>query len=227
MPGRPFGRRRRSPAPRSNSAPKTSATSPGSSAASDRGREGYGAFDIEILAEINHAPRLTLDEIVAAAEHYRSEGADVIDVGCDPGGRWDGVGPAVEELRRRGFRVSIDSFRPRSRSATPSPPVPSWSSASTRRTAPHARSWGVEVVVDPRPPRAPGTDSTRPIRDLRDQGVPFRIDPILEPIGFGFAASLGRYLEARRRYPDVPVMMGDRQPHGIDRRRLGRASTRC
>ena len=39
-------------------------------------------------------------------------------------------------------------------------------------------------------------------------GVPFRIDPVLEPIGFGFAASLGRYLEVRRRYPDVPVMMG-------------------
>ena len=34
------------------------------------------------------------------------------------------------------------------------------------------------------------------------------IDPILEPIGFGFAASLGRYLETRRRYPDAEMMMG-------------------
>ena len=38
--------------------------------------------------------------------------------------------------------------------------------------------------------------------------MPFRIDPILEPIGFGFAASLGRYLEVRRRYPDAEMMMG-------------------
>jgi dihydropteroate synthase len=35
-----------------------------------------------------------------------------------------------------------------------------------------------------------------------------RIDPILEPIGFGFAASLGRFLEIRRRFPDAEMMMG-------------------
>ena len=38
--------------------------------------------------------------------------------------------------------------------------------------------------------------------------MPFRIDPILEPIGFGFAASLGRYLEVRRRYPEAEMIMG-------------------
>src|SRR5207344_3585358 len=38
--------------------------------------------------------------------------------------------------------------------------------------------------------------------------VPFRIDPVTEPIGCGFAASLGRYLEVRRRYPDAEMMMG-------------------
>ena len=38
--------------------------------------------------------------------------------------------------------------------------------------------------------------------------MPFRIDPVLEPIGLGFAASLGRYLEVRRRYPDAEMMMG-------------------
>jgi hypothetical protein len=43
---------------------------------------------------------------------------------------------------------------------------------------------------------------------LRERGAKFRIDPVLEPIGFGFAPSLGRYLEARRRWPDVEIMMG-------------------
>ena len=38
--------------------------------------------------------------------------------------------------------------------------------------------------------------------------VPFRIDPSLEPIGFGFAASLGRYLEVGHRYPEAALMMG-------------------
>ena len=35
-----------------------------------------------------------------------------------------------------------------------------------------------------------------------------RLDPVLEPIGFGFAASLGRYLDVRERYPKSEMMMG-------------------
>ena len=58
-------------------------------------REGYGAYDIEILAEINHAPRLAREELVAQAERFIGEGADVIDLGCDPGTTWD------ERRRRR------------------------------------------------------------------------------------------------------------------------------
>jgi len=38
--------------------------------------------------------------------------------------------------------------------------------------------------------------------------VPFLIDPVIEPIGHGFTASLERYIEARRRYPDAEMLMG-------------------
>src|SRR4051812_14940009 len=71
--------------------------------------EGYGAFDIEILAEINHAPRLDRAEILALADRFAREGADRIDLGCVPGGPWAGVGDAVRALRDQGHRVSIDS----------------------------------------------------------------------------------------------------------------------
>src|SRR6476659_9764582 len=73
---------------------------------------GYGAFDIEILAEINHAPTLTVEKVIAAARRYRDGCADMIDLGCDPGGTWAGVGDAVRALRAEGFRVSVDSFNP-------------------------------------------------------------------------------------------------------------------
>ena len=46
------------------------------------------------------------------------------------------------------------------------------------------------------------------IAHLQELGKPFLVDPIIEPIGSGFAASLGRYLEVRRRHPDVEMLMG-------------------
>src|SRR5439155_448848 len=45
----------------------------------------YGAYTVEILAEINNAPRLSREEVRAAAEYFRSSGADLIDIGCTPG----------------------------------------------------------------------------------------------------------------------------------------------
>ena len=46
------------------------------------------------------------------------------------------------------------------------------------------------------------------IEQLDAWGVPYLIDPILEPIGFGFMASLERYAEIRRRYPEAEMLMG-------------------
>src|SRR5438309_3587853 len=73
----------------------------------------YGNYDIMILAEINHVPRRGLADVLAQARAYRACGADIIDVGCDPGEPWAGVKETVAALRAAGLRVSIDSFNPR------------------------------------------------------------------------------------------------------------------
>jgi dihydropteroate synthase-like protein len=70
-----------------------------------------------------------------------------------------------------------------------------------------ARDWGCEVVAVPDVPDGlQGLDHV--VERLTNWGIPFRIDPILEPIGFGFAASLDRYCQVRRRYPQAEMMMG-------------------
>jgi dihydropteroate synthase-like protein len=46
------------------------------------------------------------------------------------------------------------------------------------------------------------------LEKLEQWGVAYLIDPILEPIGFGFMASLERYAEVRRRYPEAAMLMG-------------------
>jgi dihydropteroate synthase-like protein len=166
----------------------------------------YGAHDIQIIAEINHCPRLSLAEILEQAAALQRDGADLIDVGCEPHGPWLGVGDAVRALRDAGHRVSIDSLDPGEIAPAAAAGAELVLSVnSSNREA--AVDWGVEVIVTPDVPATlEGLDAT--IDHLARAGVPLRIDPILEPIAFGFAPSLGRYLEIRRRYPDAEMMMG-------------------
>ncbi|MBW3598494.1 MAG: dihydropteroate synthase, partial [Planctomycetes bacterium] len=110
--------------------------------------ENYGAQDIEIIAEINHAPRLSLDEILRTAKRLAADGADVIDVGCDPGAPWGGVTDCVRALRDAGHRVSIDSLHPREiEPAARAGAELVLSVNSTNRR--HAADWGCEVVAIP------------------------------------------------------------------------------
>jgi len=169
-------------------------------------KDDYGAYDIKIIAEINHAPRAPLKSILAEADAMRASGADLIDVGCDPGEPWAGVAECVRALKAEGYRVSIDSLNP----AEIEPAVRSGAELvlsvnNTNRQ--FAKDWGCEVVVIPDDiPTLGGLEET--VEFLAAAGVPLRIDPIIEPIGCGFAASLGRYLEVRRRFPDAEMLMG-------------------
>ncbi|HEV3136615.1 MAG TPA: DUF6513 domain-containing protein [Pirellulales bacterium] len=166
----------------------------------------YGAYDIEILAEINHAPRLALADILSEAERLRADGADRIDIGCEPGEPWSGVGETVRALVEADHRVSIDSMNPKEiEAAVRAGAQLVLSVNSDNRGA--AVDWGCEVVVVPDDP-ATMSGLAETVDFLAEQRVPLRIDPILEPIGFGFAESLGRFLETRRRFPDAEMMMG-------------------
>lgn len=166
----------------------------------------FGDYDIEILAEINHAPRLALAELLAEAQSLAADGADLIDIGCDPGMEWSGVGECVRALRDLGLRVSIDSFNSAEIANAASAGAELVLSVNqSNRDA--AADWGVEVVVVPDEIRTlGGLDAT--MEQLANSKVKFRVDPIIEPIGCGFANSLGRYLEVRRRYPAVEMLMG-------------------
>ena len=171
-----------------------------------RDLSNYGAFDIEILAEINHAPRLSREAILHEAKSLAADGADCIDLGCDPGSIWGGVGDAVKMLLDAGLRVSIDSFEPREVSAAVRAGASLVLSVNSTNVA-AAADWGCEVVAVPDVPAA-RAGLFDPIQRLDQEGVRFRIDPVLEPIGFGFAESLGRYLDVRQRFPAAEMMMG-------------------
>jgi dihydropteroate synthase len=169
----------------------------------------YGAFSIEILAEINNAPRLSRAEIRAAADYYRSSGADVIDIGCTPGAPFPALAEVVRELRGAGMRVSIDSFdRDEILTAVAAGAELVLSVNGTNlEVARELAGAAARVVVIP--DLGEGLDTLdRNIQALERWAVPYLIDPIIEPIGFGFMASLERYAEIHRRYPDAAQLMG-------------------
>src|SRR5262249_9152436 len=161
---------------------------------SGRAPPDLSQFDIEILAEINHAPRLSDSEILKMSAEYRADGADIIDLGCVPGESWPRAGLVTRLLCTEGHRVSIDSFDRREVEDSVAAGAELVLSVNAAN-----RDWAAklpaEVVAIPDDPR--DLASLRPTIDtLREAGARFRVDPVLEPIGFGFAASLGRYLEA-------------------------------
>ncbi|MEE3284583.1 MAG: DUF6513 domain-containing protein [Planctomycetota bacterium] len=175
-----------------------------------RRRESLETYSIEILAEINHASRLGDDELLSEAQRLVDSGADVIDLGMVPGESWPGVENATRRLVESGFRVSIDSFdRSEVESALSGGAelVLSCDPSNVDWLSPLAAASGASVVAIPTMPA--GLESLGPVLDrLADDGVEFRIDPILEPIGLGFASSLERFFEARRRWPRAEMMMG-------------------
>jgi dihydropteroate synthase-like protein len=170
-------------------------------------RSRYGARDIRVFAEINNVPHLDRERIVEMAGYYRDAGADVIDLGLSLDCNWLDEGPEViADLKAGGFALSIDTLDPDEILMADGAGVDYVLSLNgqNRHVAQQLRA--TPVLIPDTPDDLDSLDAT--IAHLRDLGKPFLVDPIIEPIGSGFAASLGRYLETRRRHPDAEMLMG-------------------
>lgn len=169
----------------------------------------YGAWDIEIVAEINNAPRLTRAALRHNADYFAASGADVIDIGCTPGIAFPALGEVVRELVTAGMRVSVDTFDAdeiRTAVDAGAELVLSVNSSNIEAVR-HLGGSSARIVVVPE--LGGPLETLEPsIEKLKQWGVGYVIDPILEPIGYGFMASLERYAEARRRYPEAEMLMG-------------------
>jgi dihydropteroate synthase len=169
----------------------------------------YGSWQIEILAEINNAPKMDRVALRALAEYYRASGADVIDIGCTPGRSYPELASVVHELRDAGLRISVDSFDPGEITTGLDAGAEMVLSVNASNIAVAERYAGSDkrfvVIPDAGDQFA---ELERSLDRLERWRVKYLIDPIIEPIGFGFMASLERYAEAHRRWPTVPQMMG-------------------
>jgi dihydropteroate synthase-like protein len=174
------------------------------------GRDGktpdFSRYDVRIFAEIVEAPHLTVEGILAHAVRYRTQGANVIDLGCLPNTPFPHLEDAIRALHEAGHQVSVDSM----------------DSAELLRAG-HAGAdyllsltektlWIADEVAST-PVLIPARSGSLPslyraIDAMRERGKTFLADPILDPLPFGLADSIVRYHRLRKRFPDIQIMMG-------------------
>lgn len=163
-------------------------------------------YEVAIFAEIVDAPKLSVDAIVTRARQLAADGADVIDLGGLPETRFDHLADSVKALKAEGFAVSVDSIDP-AELLRGGQAGADYLLSLTLDTLWVAREVdAVPVLI----PRAPSDEASLydAIEQMQALGRPFLADAILDPIPFGFTASVVRYHRLRERFPDAPIMMG-------------------
>ncbi len=163
----------------------------------------YGAWNIEIIAKIARADELSIDEILDRAANLADDGADAVLL-SGSGRPWKDLADLVRELREESQRVAVANVIP----------------VDLLSAVPH----GIELVVpaDSKQQKAAAglgceivLQQTCMVEDQLgmavekaiERGTRFRLDPGLRAIGLGLAESLGQYLDARSRWPDVAMTM--------------------
>lgn len=162
--------------------------------------------DLHIFGEIVEAPQLSISGIIDRAQRYQREGADVIDLGCLPATPFPHLEESVRALKAEGFLVSVDSLEDEDllRGGR--------AGADFLLSLSESSLW-IADEVDSTPILIPSrhgdlSSLDRVIDRFSASGREFIVDPILDPIHFGFTDSLVRYHTVRSRYPEIEMMMG-------------------
>ena len=163
-------------------------------------------YSSSIFAEIVDAPNMTVEQIVARAEQYKRDGANVIDLGCLPNTPFEHLAESVQALKSAGFRVSVDSLLAEDL-------VTGGKAGADYLLSLQYKSLWVLEKVDSTPiiigdPPNNMRSLYKTIDTLLKEGVNFIADPILDPINFNFTESIVRYRNLRKRYPNIDIMMG-------------------
>jgi dihydropteroate synthase len=162
--------------------------------------------DVTIFAEIVDATTLPLAGVVERSRMLRADGADVIDLGCMPDTEFPALEATIGALIADGCKVSVDSANPDELARANRAGAHYLLSLTEETLAIAEEGAAVPILV----PSAPGDMPSllRAMDAMEAAGRAYYADPILDPIHFGFTASVMRYAELRRDRPDAPILMG-------------------
>jgi dihydropteroate synthase-like protein len=163
-------------------------------------------YKVKIFAEITDAATITIDEALNRADYYRNNGADVIDIGCLPSTDFPHLETIIQTLKQRGFMVSIDSLDAEDL-------LRGGKAGADYLLSLHESTLWVADEVSSTPILIPEKHQDlasldRAIAIMQAKNRLFIVDPILDPIHFGFTDSIVRYHAVRKQHPDVEMMLG-------------------
>ena len=166
----------------------------------------FSRYDVRIFAEIVDARALTVPQLIERAAKFKAEGADVIDIGCQPDVPFPHLEEAIAALRKAGLKVSVDSGNVEElrRGAKAGADFVLSLDETTLDAVTDTRT--VPVLVPK--PHGDLASLVRAIDLAKAKGIACLADPVLDPIHFGFMTSLERYAALRRQRPDVEILMG-------------------
>ncbi len=162
--------------------------------------------DMLIFAEIVDAPQLSVEQIVARAQALVREGADVIDIGCLPNTPFAHLEDSVKALKALGLQVSVDSMETNEllRGGKAGADYVLSLNETTLWVLNEISSIPILVPSD----HGDISLAIKAVEMVVSMGRRYFVDPILDPIHFGFTESIVRYRDLRQALPDAPMMMG-------------------
>lgn len=163
-------------------------------------------YRVRIFAEIVDAPHLSVDAIIARAQHYRKQGANVIDLGCLPGVPFKHLPDAVKALKQQGMQVSVDSLNSDDLLAGGNAGADYLLSLTEKSLWIAEEVSAIPILIPAKPHDM--SSLYRAIETCIKKEKSFIADAILDPIHFGLTDSIVRYHKLRKRYPHIPIMMG-------------------
>jgi dihydropteroate synthase-like protein len=163
-------------------------------------------YDIQIFAEIVDASALPVETILKRAEAYVQKGANVIDLGGLPDTPFPHLEETVRALKEKGYKVSVDS-------ADADELLRGGKAGADFLLSLNEDTLGIADQVASVPVLIPEEHGDlaslyRAMDALDAKKRKYLVDPVLDPINFGFMESLERYARVRRERPDAEMLMG-------------------
>jgi dihydropteroate synthase-like protein len=163
-------------------------------------------YDIQIFAEIVDASALPVEAIIKRAEDYVQKGANVIDLGCLPDTPFPHLEETIRTLKEEGYKTSVDSADPDELLRGGKAGADYLLSLNEETLSIAGQVASIPVLI----PKDHGDMESlyRAMDALDKEGRKYLVDPVLDPINFGFMRSLQRYAELRRERPEAEILMG-------------------